>query len=355
MKRQESALINRRNYRDTRVHLTYCLEVLQNNPKTVAVVRVAMDHLLQWASRFPLSRAMELRPTFPQYLEAGGISVVYRDKLLSYCRRFFVYSQRQWPDRYKVLRHDWIESLRAKGQLGIVEDREIYTVEQVRAITSLTPANLTEERDIAAVAFLFLSGMRVGAFTTLPLRAVDWSQSPALVRQWPKWGVQTKYRKAANTFLLVHRDLTDFHQLAEAWHQKALAAVGERGMWYTLLTPLQEFDPIQVPGDSRGNGFGRRLKSLCEQAGVPPYSPHKLRHGHIVWALQQCRKVEELKAVSQNVMHESLQTTDRIYGRLRDSNVATRIAALGDHAGSDEELIKAVVEALSRLKIGALG
>jgi integrase len=351
MKRRPSSLINRRNYTDTRRYLEYCEEVRQNGAGTLRAVRTAMDHLLRWATSVPLTRSAVVRPGLPQYLEGLEMSVGHRDKVLLYTRHFFEYARNHW-ERYEAVPSDWLESLRAKDQPGTVQKREKYTVDQVRAILALEPENLTDERDIAAVAFLFLSGMRVGAFVSLPLRAVDWNRDPARVRQWPDLGVRTKNSKAANTFLLAHPELEDLREVARTWYYKAYAAVGERGMVYTLLTSSRDFDPVQVPGDNRANGFRRRLRALCQRAEVPDLSPHKLRHGHVVWGLKKCRTMAEYKAVSQNIMHESLTTTDAIYSGMVDEEVAGHIAGLGMHREEVVIDVDALAEALFRRKIG---
>jgi integrase len=352
MKRRPSSLINRRNYTDTRRYLKYCEEVRQNGKGTLRAVRTAVDHLLRWATSVSLTRAAALRPTLPQYLGELDISVGHRDKVLLYARHFFEYARNHW-ERYESVPSDWLESLRAKDQPGKVQNREKYTVDQVRAILALEPENLTDERDIAAVAFLFLSGMRVGAFVSLPLRAVDWNRDPVRVLQWPDLGVRTKNSKAANTFLLAHPELEDLREIARTWYYKAYAAVGERGMVYTLLTSSQDFDPIQVPGDNRANNFRKRLRVLCQRAGVPDRSPHALRHGHVVWAMKRCRTIAEYKAVSQNIMHESLTTTDRIYSGMVEEDVSGHIAGLGLREKEDRVAIDvdALAEALFRRKI----
>ena len=63
-------------------------------------------------------------------------------------------------------------------------------------------------------------------------------------------------------------------------------------------------------------------------ADVRYRSPHKLRHGHAVYALGLARDVADLKAVSQNLMHRDLETTDGIHGILPDGDVMERIGGL---------------------------
>jgi len=49
-----------------------------------------------------------------------------------------------------------------------------------------------------------------------------------------------------------------------------------------------------------------------------------------VFALSRASDVAALKAVSQNLMHQSLSVTDGVYGVLSDRDVAGQIARLGN-------------------------
>ncbi len=332
MKRRAEALINRRNFADTRSYMEYCLEVRQNSDLTVEMVRCGMDNLLEWATDCPLTKAADLRPTLPAYLNDRPIGPAYRQKLLANIRAFFFWARDTWADRYGKLGRSWVESLQSKKGETEVKEMNIFGLEQVRAITALTPETLAEERDIAAVAMLFLSGMRDGAFCTLPLRAVDWSKNPVLVRQWPSLGVKTKNRKAANTFLLPHPELEDLRVLCRAWQAKAEAAVGPKGQWFTVICPQGEiFDADQTPGRFRSQVFRRRMKALCERAGIPYLAPHRIRHGHVVYAMASCRSLGELKVVSQNVMHDDIRTTDAVYADLSTDLLGEKLLSLGQN------------------------
>ncbi len=351
MKRRPHALINRRNYADTRRFLTYCAEVRHNGTATLRFVRTSLDHLLTWATSVPLTQAPALRPTLPRYLEETGSSVAYREKILLYTRRYFDWA-RSRLERYHGVDVDWIESLRAYDEPGAVTQREIFNLAEVRALAALTPRTLTEERTIAAVAFLFLSGMRVTAFATLPLQAIHWDREPVWLQQYPSLGVRTKNGKAGDTFLLGHPDLQDLRDLARAWGQKVYAAVGARGYFYAPLLGCGEFDLDPVVGEYRSGSVREYLEALCLRAGIDYLSPHKLRHGHAVWALKQCRTLDEFKAVSQNLMHESMAITDAIYGELVKEDVASRIQRLGTLPETREELLQLLASALFGREIG---
>ena len=61
-------------------------------------------------------------------------------------------------------------------------------------------------------------------------------------------------------------------------------------------------------------------------------STHKFRHGHAVYGLQHPSTMADYKAVSMNLMHEDIRTTDGIYAVLVTDEVKTRIAGLQSSA-----------------------
>jgi integrase len=355
MKRRDIDLINRRNWQDTRHYLAYYQDVLQNKVGSVDFCRISLDHLLRWATSSPFSRAPEIRPTYPAHLVNLQKSPEYERKLLNNARSFFAWSRERWPDRYAILGREYLDSLRSKRKAGVVKLRELYTLDHVRVILAYPPASRVERRDQAAVAFLFLSGMRVGAFATLPVRAVHLDKRPPMINQWTALGVRTKNDDVANTFLLDNDDLADLHQIVRIWDAEARAGVGETGMWFAVIERDGEtFAPDQTPGDHRGDGVARRIKRLCELANVDYLSPHKLRHGHIVYAADRCETIADFKAISQNVMHKQLSTTDAIYSRLAEDDVAKRIQQLGKRTslndGQLDELAEALFSRITRTK-----
>ncbi|MBN1955451.1 MAG: hypothetical protein JW900_10425 [Anaerolineae bacterium] len=89
----------------------------------------------------------------------------------------------------------------------------------------------------------------------------------------------------------------------------------------SLITRLQ-------PGKGRETAVARDIRKLCKRADIPYRSPHQLRHTHIAYAITCAKDMADMKAISQNVMHESLMTTESTYGGLPTDAVAARIAAL---------------------------
>jgi hypothetical protein len=77
------------------------------------------------------------------------------------------------------------------------------------------------------------------------------------------------------------------------------------------------------------------------------HSPHKFRHGHAVYLKKRCDDIADLKAMSQNLMHSSLVTTDAIYSVLSGDDVGARIASMSaTSAPSEVRRSKNLVEEL---------
>ena len=72
-------------------------------------------------------------------------------------------------------------------------------------------------------------------------------------------------------------------------------------------------------------GMADGLRDLCELAGIPYLSPHKLRHGHAVYVMRRVKDLKQLKSLSQNLMHSSVMITDRIYTGILLYNIINNI------------------------------
>jgi hypothetical protein len=107
----------------------------------------------------------------------------------------------------------------------------------------------------------------------------------------------------------------------------------------------------------RGDLLERDLRPICELAGIPYFSPHKLRHGHVVHALKQARNMAELKAISQNVMHASVTITDQVYGRLVDNDIRRIIGGLGSQppVGVPADKLAELIELLKQANLKGQG
>jgi site-specific recombinase XerD len=357
-------MINRRNYLDTRTWLEYQRDVEQLSEKTIAKYRGSIRHLLEWADEVSFPKAHKVRPTYPVYLRdvpairnykptGRTLSRRTQEEACGTARKFYTWA-RQHLRSYRTVDLTWIDTLRPGRLPEKVKEREIYTLEDVLSITRPSAADgLKQKRDKGTVALMFLSGIRVGALVTLPIQAFDVAH--LAIKQWPELGVATKNQKAATTYLL---DIPELLAVVKIWDDIVRRELAPTEPWYARLNYIPNTGETKLDSgaanERRRGTVARGLQDLCAAASVPYLSPHKLRHGHAVFALKRARTVAELKAVSQNLMHADLTITNGVYGVLTDNDLQHTIASLGrtDHEeqGDQQALIATLEKLLSELK-----
>lgn len=335
-------MINRNNYHLVYKHLDYRRHVMQNDEGTIATYWQSLKHLLQWADSKSFKDAPKLIPTFPEYLLTARndgknkrLTPKYMDKVLSHVRTFFDWARLNQPG-FGIITEAWITTIKVRKSAGMhsrLQERQYWKLEDVRKIASLNPSGLREQRDIAATCFLYISAMRIGAFVTLPVECVDMNQ--LRVEQLPEKGVHTKNSKAAITFLLPMPQAPELLEIVRSWD----AFVKREGVsnWYPALDQATKTTLVKkrFSGIYRKDYQGRTyaytegLRYLCDRAGVPFKSPHKLRHGFGVYAIKHAKNVAQLKAVSQNMMHANIGITDGIYGKLAEDDLAEILSSFG--------------------------
>lgn len=338
-------MISRDNYLMTKRHMDYRRHVIQNDEQTIRRSAQTLKHLLQWAGAHPLNKAPSIIPTFPEHIITARnddreepLAPASIDKILQHARFFFEWARKHEPSM-KTITEAWIETLRPRRSVGRqsrLTKREYWSLEAVRKIIAIKPQTLKQRRDIAAVAFLFLSGMRIGAFVTLPVSCVDMARRRIL--QLPEHGVQTKNDKAAVTFLL---PIPDLLAVVKDWYDYLCTQPSVETLeFYPAL--FKDEGHADIPrtkirnGLLTGNYTGRAgtfysgLNELCTLAGLQFLSPHKLRHGHGVYGVKKAKDIKELKAISQNLMHSNIGITDGIYGRLGEEDISDILANFGD-------------------------
>ena len=328
-------MIHRQNYLDVRAYLDYQAGVRQLSAGTINALWSRLRHLLEWADDKPFSKGGRIRPGFPAYCESligknrKPLSPAHLNALMKTCRAFLTWAKNEYPRRYKGMDNRWVDSLRpsrGRSEQSELDTREIYTIDEVRKLLSF-PAETTAQRRLqAAAAFLFLSGMRVGAFVTLPLECVDLDNLRVL--QLPAKGVHTKNSKAAVTYLL---NIPDLLEVVRDWDASLRNRLPPDAYWYAHLDRFGELTIARPRGKRLEVRHSLRddLKVLCQRAGVAYKSPHKFRHGHAVYALKHARTPAQVKAISQNLMHSNTGITDGIYGRLVNDDVRDMIMELG--------------------------
>jgi site-specific recombinase XerD len=333
-------LINRSNYKLTREFLDFLSEIKQLSPGSLHRYRVYLNHFLLWLDETAIEKCETKRPSFSSFLltsrmddKAESLGVDTQKKIIQTTRRFLHWLKLYHPRRFKSPPAVWIDSLHPAAGVVVPGEHKFVTLEEAIHLANFP---LKEEkqvylRDQAAVAMLFVSGMRAGAFSTLPIEAVD---LPAMmINQWPSLGVWTKNHKHATTYLLNVPLLID---VIQAWDAVVRSQLPPSAMWYPPLYGDWDERNIspEMPGKHRNISLGKRLKKLSQMAGVPYKSPHKYRHGHAVYALLHARTMADYKAISQNLMHGNINVTDSIYAWLNGDEIKLRIAALGHSSSS---------------------
>ena len=308
-------MINRENYLVVQKFIEYNVNVKQNLPSTVKNIRVSLYDFIAWLDTKPITAAADIRPTFIEYMTKAGKSYGTQDHICATVRMFLT-----WCATYERVKinNAWVDMLRPrKAAAKLSASRKIWTLENVRKITAIKPTNTFDRRTIAATAFLFLSGMRIKAFYTLPLSCVDIARRRVI--QSPEFGVHTKFSKAAVTYLLPIPDLLEIVSEFDALIREK--ASGQDCNWYPSLSKIYYEYKIERNTKNRNDSFGHGLKKLCLIADVPYYSAHKLRHGHAVYGIKHARNLADLKALSQNLMHSNVGITDGLYGKLPDDDL----------------------------------
>ncbi|MBI9050024.1 MAG: hypothetical protein JEZ00_11425 [Anaerolineaceae bacterium] len=327
-------MIERLNYLKIKKHLKYLEEVLQLNPASVDRYRFYLRHLLLWANDQNFRDVQRIRPTLPTYIASlpgkeGKVSlaVATQKKILNTSKRFFRWAKETYPRDMNNLPVSWIDTLRLPRQPQVSAENVFVTQAEVLQLISIpVPENdMALLRDQAAAAMLFLSGMRASAFATLPISAIDLEN--LTIFQWPELGVHTKNGKKATTFILnIPELLIPIHK----WDAIVRTALPGFSPWYAPIAHTwgDQGLSIEAPGKSRSNALHKRLKLLFSLANVTFKSAHKFRHGHAVYGLLHAQTMADYKAVSMNLMHDSIEITDSTYAPMLSSDVQERIAGL---------------------------
>lgn len=325
-------MINKKNWRLTKKYLDYRFEVDQVSKGSLKKEQTHLHHLLLWADDKSFRLAPDKRPTFPEYMlstrldgEQGKLSAGYVKKALATARLFFTWLSDNQTD-YKIIKQAWIKTVKIKRLSGAPKTKEAVSLEEIHAIAARGARSVSDRRARAAAVFLYLSGIRIGAFVSLPLQAVDIPNRT--IMQYPNLGVKTKNGKYAITNLF---DIPELLKVVQEWDDEVRAILPPNGFWFAPLSPdTGEIDTQKTSiGESRPSLATRNLKAWLEGNGLPYHSPHKFRHGHIQYGLAKSGTIADYKAVSMNVMHETMEITDQTYSNINDDEVKNRISGLG--------------------------
>jgi integrase len=351
-------MVNRENWKAVKAYLKYRADVDMLSQQSIRLEESWLRHLLEWAQEDPFTHAPTFRPTFPVYIQTSRLdgsdkpfSSEYNRKIVSTARRFL-----RWLSKhkrgYKEITPAWLDTIKPRQAFQGIQEHEAVTFEEILNIAFAPVVETWEKRIQATAVFLFLSGMRVGAFVTLPLEAVN--LETRTIYQWPSLGVKTKKGKHSTTYLLNIPELLD---VALRWDKEVRADLPSDCCWFALLSPEtgKVCQGVRTVGKHRHARVRKDLRRWLDRVDLPYHSPHKFRHGHAVYALKMAKNVADLKAVSQNLMHANLSITDGVYGVLSSQDVGERISMLGvnnssSSATNNKDLIASLESLLNQIK-----
>jgi integrase len=348
-------MISKKNWQLMKGYLDYRLRVDQISEGSLLREQTHMRYILEWAQERSFRDAAAIRPTFPEYMlssrldgREGQLSAVYIKKTLATARQFFTWLSENEAG-YKHIKQSWIRKIIVKRLSDIPRTSEYVTLEEVLAIAARPARTARARRARAALVFLFLSGMRIGAFVTLPLQAVDIPNR--CVYQYPSFGVKTKNGKHGITYLY---DIPELLKIVQDWDNEVRSILPPNGYWFaplSFITGEIDLNVVEV-GKHRLNLARRDFEKWLQQEGLPYHSPHKFRHGHVHYGLALSKNVADYKAVSMNVMHASMDITDKVYSVLQNDDVKSRISALNKSGKpkNKQELVNLLLDVISSLE-----
>ncbi len=190
-------------------------------------------------------------------------------------------------------------------------------VQVLRLLETMPGETVLQRRNRALVAFLFLSGSREGAAITLRLGNVDLANACV---HFDARTVDTKFGKNFTTA---------FYPIGGSCEQLIRDWISELRTQYHF----SDSDPL-FPKTRVGVGASRHFEALgidqapwsnpssaakifkqaFTDAGLPPFSPHRVRDTLAELSKDHCRTPEDYKAWSQNMGHDDVLTTFRSYG-----------------------------------------
>lgn len=333
-------MINKKNWQLMKKYLDYRVRVDQITKGSMKKEQTHMSYLLKWAEDKPFRQAPNLRPTFPEFMltsrldgEEGQLSAVYIKKALATARLFFTWLSDNEAG-YKHIKQGWVKTIKVKRLSDPPRVKEAVSLDEIMSMAAKPANTLWERRARAAAVFLYLSGMRIGAFVSLPMLAVDIQNRKVI--QYPSLGVRTKNRKYGITNLL---NIPELLQVVQEWDDEIRPQLPPNGFWFAPLSPETGLiDPNAVSvGEHRSTLARRNIAAWLELVGLPYHSPHKFRHGHIHYGLAHAKDIADFKAVSLNAMHANMNITDQFYSVLQDGDVESRISALTQNVKQGEK------------------
>jgi integrase/recombinase XerD len=234
------------------------------------------------------------------------------------------------------------------------QPKEFPTLEQIRtALFAMPTKTEIERRDQAIFALTALTGMRDNALASLRLKHVDIELR--LVRQDPR-EVRTKFSKRIDTFWFRMGD--DVEAIVVNWvkHLREVRLYGNDHPVFPRTRLIQDennswvADGFEPTPWTNASPIRRIFKEAFARVNLPYFTPHSFR-STLVHLAERSTSIEEFKAWSQNLGHESVLTSLASYGRVALSRQRELVRSREADEGRGDKLD----EILALLKSKATG
>lgn len=217
-----------------------------------------------------------------------------------------------------------------------------------QALAAMPQTTVIERRDRAVFALLMMTGIRDNAAASLRLGHVDVDRQ--LIIQDPKT-VRTKNSKLIESVLLPLGPEVEEALFSWVRYLREDLRWGDDDPLFpqsqTRIDPENGpvVDGIKRQVWSSAQPIRTIFKRAFLLAGLPHFTPHRVRNSVVEYAYQTCQTPEEFKAFSQNLGHQSVITTVSSYGTIP----LTRQRELIRNAGKSKNLDAKLELLLERL------
>jgi integrase len=362
---------NAQNERIKRKYFTYLEEANRKSPSTIDQVAAAIAGFESSTKHkdfklFRIEQAKRFKEVLAKQVNAETgkpLAKATVDSRLMAVKAFFHWlaGQPSYKSRISYSDSDYFNPSANDSRIAhAMRERPYPTLEQIRRVLFSMPVEtIFLRRDRAVIAATLLTGARDAALASLSIKHFDFAKRDVFqdARE-----VKTKRRKTFKTSFFPVGD--DIEAIVRDW-------IAELKTEYLFGPDDPAFPPTKVGIGASGlfeplglsrthwkdaGAIRKIFKTAFEQAGLPYFHPHSIRHTLGQFGLVACSDLEQLTAWCQSYGHEHLATLLGTYAKVPPERQAAIFAELrsrpriakGGANIPDSETIKWVVDHLTK-------
>lgn len=215
--------------------------------------------------------------------------------------------------------------------------RDIPTDEEIEKLINLPITTSFDRMCQALIAFLLITAARISAVATTTLECIDVEKHIYL--QDPLGGIKTKRDKYIVTRFMEYDER--FVNIVLDWIDllKTQYGFSPESPLFPKVRGYLEGEEIKRVFYGDNKDFANLIAKICQKVGIRVYNPHEFRHYAILRALRFVNTGVQIKALSQNVGHNDIDTILEQYANMKPERYVEIIE--GMFAGNvNEELQK---------------